>query len=126
MKNLLIASVILATCVANSEPVKTPIDPLSVNMPGFLPVTIKPGTNVVANLPFTAELLPPVKELSEARPGDMLTWKGETHTFDGKVWSGDDKALVPIHKSFTVIRTANVTNTWMIAGAIDLNKAPKK
>ena len=58
----------------------------------------------------------------------MFVWKGETHVFDGKVWSGKDggRALVPIHETFTLIRTATATDVWNIGGEIDAEKAMKQ
>ena len=127
MKNFITAALILAACAASAEPAKTPVSPLAANIPGLIPVTIKPGTNVVENLPFTANMLPFVQSFCKAKPGDTFVWKGETHTFDGKTWSGKDggRALVPIHETFTVIRTANATDIWNVGGEIDLKKAEK-
>ena len=34
------------------------IDPVAPNVPGYVPVKIVPGTNVIENLPFTAAMLP--------------------------------------------------------------------
>ena len=82
------------------------VDPVAPNVPGYVPVTIVPGTNVVENLPFTAAMLPRLSSNYAARKGDTICWKGESHNFDGKAWSGDANALVPIHESFTIIRTA--------------------
>ena len=128
MKNFITAALILAACAASAEPAKVTVDPIAQNIPGYIPVTIKPGTNVVENLPFTANLRPFVRDFRKAKPGDTFVWKGETHTFDGKTWSGKDgdKALVPTHESFTIIRTANATDVWNIGGEIDYAKAMKQ
>lgn len=101
------------------------VDPVAPNVPGYVPVTIVPGTNVVENLPFTAAMLPRLASNYAAKKGDTICWKGESHTFDGKAWSGDANALVPIHESFTIIRTAAVTNVWNVGGELDLKKAEK-
>ena len=101
------------------------INPIAPNVPGYVPVTIVPGTNVVENLPFTAAMLPRLANNYAAKKGDTICWKGESHTFDGKAWSGDANALVPIHESFTIIRTAAVTNVWNVGGELDLKKAEK-
>ena len=128
MKNFITAVLSLAACVAIAEPAKTTVDPVAPNIPGFVPVTINPGTNTVSDLPFTANMLPFVRDFRKAKPGDTLVWKGEAHTFDGKTWSGKDgdKALVPIHETFTVIRTAKVTDVWNIGGEVDVQKAMKQ
>ena len=128
MKNLVITALILAACAASAEPAKVTVDPVAPNIPGFIPVTIKPGTNTVSNLPFTANLRPFVRDFRKAKPGDTFVWKDETHTFDGKTWSGKDggKALVPTHESFMLIRTANATDVWNIGGEIDYDKAIKQ
>ena len=128
MKNIVTAALILATCAAGAEPAKTPVDPVAPNIPGFIPVTIKPGTNTVSNLPFTANMRPFVKDFRKAKPGDTFVWKDETHVFDGKTWSGKDggRALVPTHESFMLIRTANATDIWNIGGEIDVEKAKKQ
>ena len=128
MKNLMTLAFILAACAVSAEPAKAPVSPLAANIPGLIPVTIKPGTNVVENLPFTANMLPFVQSFYMAKPGDTFVWKGETHTFDGKTWSGKDggNALVPIHESFTIIRTANATDIWNVGGEIDYDKAIKQ
>ena len=101
------------------------VDPVAPNVPGYVPVKIVPGTNVIENLPFTAAMLPRLASNYAARKGDTICWKGESHTFDGKAWSGDANALVPIHESFTIIRTAAVTNVWNVGGELDLKKAEK-
>ena len=101
------------------------VDPVAPNVPGYVPVKIVPGTNVVENLPFTAAMLPRLCSNYAAKKGDTIRWKGESHTFDGKAWSGDANALVPIHESFTIIRTAAVTNVWNVGGELDLKKAEK-
>lgn len=101
------------------------VDPVAPNVPGYVPVKIVPGTNVVENLPFTAAMLPRLCSDYAAKKGDTIMWKGESHTFDGKAWSGDANALVPIHESFTIIRTAAVTNVWNVGGELDLKKAEK-
>ena len=128
MKIITTAAFLLAACAAGAEPAKTPIDPLAHNIPGFIPVTIKPGTNTISNLPFTANLRPFVRDFRKAKPGDTFVWKDETHTFDGKTWSGKDggKALVPTHESFMLIRTANATDVWNVGGEIDYDKAMKQ
>ena len=128
MKNFITAAFILAACAASAEPAKVTVDPVAPNIPGFIPVTIKPGTNTVENLPFTANLRPFVRDFLKAKPGDTFVWKNETHTFDGKTWSGKDggKALVPIHETFTIVRTANVTDVWNVGGEIDYEKAMKQ
>ena len=128
MKNFITVALILAACAASAEPAKVTVDPLAHNIPGFIPVTIKPGTNTFSNLPFTANLRPFVRDFRKAKPGDTFVWKGETHTFDGKTWSGKDggKALVPIHETFTIIRTANATDVWSVGGELDLKKAEKQ
>ena len=101
------------------------VDPVAPNVPGYVPVKIVPGTNVVEKLPFTAAMLPRLANNYAAKKGDTVCWKGESHTFDGKAWSGDANALVPIHESFTIIRTAAVTNVWNVGGELDLKKAEK-
>ena len=128
MKNLMTLAFLLAAYAASAEPAKTPVSPIAANIPGLIAVTIKPGTNTVSNLPFTANMRPFLQSFYMAKPGDTFVWKGETHTFDGKVWSGKDggKALVPIHESFTIIRTANATDVWNVGGEIDLKKAEKE
>ena len=128
MKNVMTFAFILAACAAGAEPAKTPVDSVAANIPGLVPVTVKPGTNTVSNLPFTANMLPSVQSFHKAKPGDTFVWKNEAHTFDGKEWSGKDggKALVPIHESFTIIRTANATDVWNVGGEIDLKKAEKQ
>ena len=128
MKKLLIISVAIVACAANAEPAKETASPLGLNIPGYVHVTIKTGTNVVEKLPFTSKLQPFVKDFKDAQCGDTFIWGKEKYTFDGKDWSGKDggKVHVPIHDKFLLIRTANVTNVWTIGGYIDLNKAPKK
>ena len=128
MKNIVITALVLAVCAAGAEQKAASPAPGGLNSVGYIPVTIRPGTNTVSNLPFTANMRPCVQDFSKAKPGDTFTWKGETHTFDGKAWSGKDggKALVPIHESFTVIRTANATDVWVIGGELDIEKAMKK
>lgn len=128
MKKLLILSVVFIACAVNAEPAKKAASPLGLNIPGYVPVTIKPGTNVVENLPFTPGLQPKVKDLQDFQPGDTLVLGKEKYVFDGNAWSGKDvtKALVPIHDKFLLIRTAKVTNVWTIGGYVDMNKAPKK
>ena len=128
MKIITTAAFLLAACAAGAEPAKTPIDPLAHNIPGFIPVTIKPGTNTISNLPFTANLRPFVRDFRKAKSGDTFVWKNETHTFDGKEWSGKDggRALVPTHESFMLIRKANATDVWNIGGEIDYDKAVKQ
>ena len=128
MKIMLSALAFLVACAASAEPAKTPVDPVAPNIPGFIPVTIKPGTNTVSDLPFTANMRPFLRDFRKAKPGDTFVWKDETHTFDGKDWSGKDggKALVPTHESFTIIRTANATDVWNIGGEIDYDKAVKQ
>ena len=101
------------------------VDPVAPNVPGYVPVMIVPGTNVIENLPFTAGMLPRLANNYAAKKGDTICWNGESHTFDGKTWSGDANALVPIHESFTIIRTAAVTNVWNVGGELDLKKAEK-
>lgn len=101
------------------------VDPVAPNALGYVPITIVPGTNVIENLPFTAGMLPRLANNYAAKKGDTICWKGESHTFDGKTWSGDANALVPIHESFTIIRTAAVTNVWNVGGELDLKKAEK-
>ena len=123
MRSVLAIFAVLAAFAANAEP-----SPLSANVPGFVAVTIKPGTNTVSNLPFTANMRPFLKSCYVAKPGDTFVWKGETHVFDGKTWSGPNggNALVPTHESFVIIRTAQATDVWNVGGEIDMNKAPKK
>lgn len=123
MKNLLLTATVLfalASCAAAE-----PVDPVAPNIPGFVPVTIKQGTNTVSNLPFTANLRPSVRDFRKARSGDTFVWKeGDKevrYTFDGKAWSGN--AVIPTHESFTIIRTANATDVWNIGGEVDLKKA---
>lgn len=101
------------------------VDPVAPNALGYVPITIVPGTNVIENLPFAAAMLPRLASNYAAKKGDTICWKGESHTFDGRVWSGDANALVPIHESFTIIRTAAVTNVWNVGGELDLKKAEK-
>lgn len=97
------------------------------NLIGYLPVTIKPGTNVVENLPATAAYQPELRSFAEAKPGDVVAWKDETHTFDGKTWSGKGggEAKVPIPEKFTVIRRTKETSVWNLGVEIDLKKAEK-
>lgn len=114
----LIATVILAATTANaSQP----------NLVGYIPVTIKPGTNVVENLPATERYQPTLSEFKGAKAGDVVVWRGVAHNFDGKVWSGKGgaEAKVPIPERFTVIRTAKETDVWNIGAEIDLKKAEK-
>lgn len=80
---------------------------------------------MVQNLPFTAAMLPRLASNYAAKKGDTICWKGESYTFDGKTWSGDANALVPIQESFTIIRTAAMTNVWNVGGELDLKKAEK-
>ena len=82
MKNIVTAALILAACTASAEPAKAPVSPIAPNIPGFIPVTIKPGTNTVSNLPFTANLRPFVQDFRMAKPGDTFVWKDETHVFN--------------------------------------------
>ena len=63
----LIASVILATTSPAAQP----------NLVGDIPVTIKPGTNVVENLPVTEAYQPTLGSFAEAKPGDIVAWKDE-------------------------------------------------
>ena len=121
IKNAVLVLALIGSAVANPLPD-------SANIPGYIPVTVKPGTNTVSNLPFNANMRPRIEEFRNAKPGDTVTWKNETHVFDGKTWSGKEgaKALVPIHESFTIIRTANATDVWDIGGEIDLSKAEKQ
>ena len=122
MKLVLIAMLVpVALCGAAFAQV----DPVAPNALGYVPITIVPGTNVVENLPFTAGMLPRLANNYAAKKGDTICWKGESHTFDEKTWSGDANALVPIHESFTIIRTAAVTNVWNVGGELDLKKAEK-
>ena len=126
MKNLLLTAT--ALIALGSCAVSAPVDPVAPNIPGYVPVTIRQGTNTVSNLPFTANLRPFVRDFRKAKPGDTFVWKDETHTFDGKTWSGKDggRALVPTHESFMLIRTANATDVWNIGGEIDVEKAKKQ
>ena len=128
MKHLLIFVCILTACAANAESAKTPVSPLAANVPGLIPVTVKPGTNTVSNLPVTANMRPLVSNFCYAKAGDTFVWKeGDKEvrcTFDGKAWS--DNALVPTHESFTIIRTANATDIWNVGGEIDMGKAMKR
>lgn len=101
------------------------VDPVAPNVPGYVSVMIVPGTNVVENLPFTAGMLPRLASNYAAKKGDTICWKGESHTFDGKAWSGDANALVPIHEAFMIIRTAAVTNVWNVGGELDMKKAER-
>ena len=128
MKNFITAALIFAVCAAGAEQKAASPVPGGLNSVGYIPVTIKPGTNTVENLPFTANMRPFVKDFRKAKPGDTFVWKDETHTFDGKTWSGKDggKALVPIHETFTVIRTVSATDVWNIGGEIDYEKAMKQ
>ena len=128
MKNFITAALIFAVCAAGAEQKAASPAPGGLNSVGYIPVTIKPGTNTVANLPFTANMRPSVQDFCKAKPGDTFVWKDETHVFDGKTWSGPNggDALVPTHESFTVIRTAQATDVWNVGGEIDMNKAPKK
>ena len=118
MRSILVLFAVLAASAASAEPV----------IPGYVNVMIRPGTNTVSNLPFTDRMRPSLDGFREAQPGDTFVWKGETHVFDGKAWSGPKggDALVPTHESFTVIRTANVTNVWAVGGDVDMRKAPRK
>ena len=118
MRSVLASFAILAACAANAAP----------SIPGYVPVTVKPGTNTVSNLPFTANMRSRVQDFNSAKPGDTFVWKGETHVFDGKTWSGPNggDALVPTHESFAIVRTAQATDVWNVGGEIDMNKAPKK
>lgn len=96
---------------------------------GYRPVTIKPGTNVVENLPATTGHQPQLRDFLGARAGDTVVWHGESHTFDGKEWTGKNggEAKIPIPAKFTLIRTANATNVWDIAFEIDPTKVePEK
>ena len=138
MKNTVITVLIFAACAAGAAP--SPAEP---DIPGYVPVKIRPGTNTVSNLPFTAKMRPCVQDFHAAKPGDTFVWKEGNeqvrYTFDGKAWSGKEtaepsgetaegrrKALIPIHETFTIIRTANATDVWDIVGAVDLNKAMKQ
>ena len=114
----LIASALLAATTANAP---------QPNLIGYIPVTIKQGTNVVENLPATATYQPELRSFAEAKPGDVVVWKGETHTFDGKAWSGKGggEAKVPIPEKFTVVRTAKETSVWNLGVEINLKKAEK-
>lgn len=98
----------------------------SPDLVGYMPVTIRPGTNVVENLPATSRYQPHLKELMAACAGDIVVWGGESHAFDGRVWHGKNggEAQIPIPAKFTVIRTALVTNVWNISCEIDMTKAP--
>lgn len=91
---------------------------------GYIPVTIRTGTNVVENLPATPTYQPQLNGFSCARAGDMVFWKGESHIFDGKAWSGKSggEAKVPIPERFTIVRTAKETDVWNIGIEIDMKK----
>ena len=117
---------IIATILfAAAMPAERPAQPALV---GYMPVTIKSGTNVVENLPATTRYQPQLKGLTDARAGDTVMWNGESHTFDGKVWSGKNggEAKIPIPAKFMVVRTAKETDVWNIGFEIDMTKAPPK
>ena len=91
---------------------------------GYIPVTVRPGTNVVENLPATPTYQPQLSGFASAKAGDMVIWRDESHTFDGKAWSGRNggAAKIPIPERFTVIRTAKETDVWNIGIEIDMKK----
>ena len=128
MKILALSAVILAVCVASAEQKGPSPVPQGYNSVGFFPIAIKPGTNTVENLPFTATYHPRLKSLGGMKPGDTISWDGESHTFDGKTWSGKNGGIaeVPVEKKFTIVRTANETTICNIGGELDVEKAMKQ
>ena len=94
------------------------------SLPGFIPVEIKPGTNVVERLPFTTKLLPRLEKSELWQPGDTVCWSNRTATYDGEEWNGKDvkDAALPVHEKVIIIRTVATNTTWNIGGFIDINK----
>lgn len=122
-------AVLFAAGAASAEPMKLPVCPgMACNMPGMFGYTIKPGTNVVEKLPFTKNMLPRLKDVWAAKPGDTFIWGDEKHVFDGKTWSGPNggDALIPIYDRFVIIRTAKESDVYHWAGEIDMNKPQPK
>ena len=129
MRKTLFVQAVLAAGAASAEPMMVPVAPgMPCNMPGMFAYTIKPGTNVVEKLPFTKTMLPRLKDVWVAKPGDTFVWGDEVHTFDGKTWSGPNggDALIPIYDKFVIIRTAKEESVYHWAGEIDEGKMPKQ